>query len=225
MDGSNFYTSSQWRKIRERKIVESGGVCSRCHHVFVDTSKLIVHHKDYLKEGDFNNPEKLYSDDNLEVICLSCHNEEHDRFNNRKSVYIVFGPPLSGKSTFVKENKERDDIIVDMDRLYSAVTMNEMYDKPDSLRFNLFAIVEDLIDQIKRRYGKWKNAWIVGGYANLYTREDLAKRLGATCILMDVSKEECLKRLDNVCDYRRDHKDKWASYIEKWFTEYSPHKF
>lgn len=225
MDGSNFYTCSTWRAVRARKIAESDGICSRCGRVFNDTSKLIVHHKQYLTGDDYNNPSLAYSDDNLEVICLDCHNKEHDRFKNVKSVHIVFGPPLSGKSSFVKENKAYDDIVVDLDALSSAITYNEMYDKVNCLRFNVFALRDALYDQIYNRYGNWHTAWIVGGFPSSFDRDTLMKRFHADCILMDVSKEECLRRLDEVKDLRKEKKNEWAMFIEKWFNEYTPDDF
>lgn len=228
MDGNSFYTSKAWRGVRERKIADSGGVCARCGRVFTDTSKLIVHHKRHLKNNDYNNPEVAFADDNLEVICFNCHNEEHDRFKNIKHVYVVFGPPLSGKSTFVRENKEKDDIVVDMDRLYMAITGNDMYDKPDTLRYNVFMLHDCLLDQIKTRYpknGGWRNAWIIGGYANAWDRDALCKRVNADeCILMETSMDECLMRLETCTDVRQTKKTLWEKYIRDWFSNYIPPK-
>ena len=102
-----FYTSRTWRKFRQYVITISGGECNRCKRIFTDTSELEVHHINYLKGNDYNDPVKAYSKDNVEVICHDCHNREHGRFGHQraKEVILVYGPPLSGKSSFVKENK------------------------------------------------------------------------------------------------------------------------
>ena len=76
-----------------------------------------------------------------------------------------------------------------------------------------------LIDNIKTRYGKWNNAWVIGGYADKYKREKLAEDLGAELVFVEVSKDECLRRLEQDED-RRYRKDEWKKYIEKWFSEY-----
>ena len=73
----------------------------------------------------------------------------------------------------------RGDLVVDMDRLYEAVSMLHVYDKPNNLFGNVIGIHNLLIDNIKTRYGKWNDAWVIGGYADRYKREKLAEDLGA----------------------------------------------
>ncbi|WP_251032862.1 hypothetical protein [Bacillus sp. ISL-7] len=109
---------------------------------------------------------------------------------------------------------------MDMDRLYEAITMLPSYDKPDQLFSNVIGIHNQLIDNIKTRYGKWTNAWVIGGYADKYKREKLANDLGAEIIFCDVSKEECLRRL-NMDQDRIYRQDEWEGYINKWFEQYT----
>lgn len=37
----------------------------------------IVHHKSYINESNIFNPEVTLNFDNLELLCLDCHNKEH----------------------------------------------------------------------------------------------------------------------------------------------------
>jgi len=94
------------------------------------------------------------------------------------------------------------------------------YDKPSNLFNNVSAIQSTLIDNIKTRYGKWHNAWVIGGYADKYKRERLAEELGAEIIFIDVSKEECIARLqqDTGRQYRQ---AEWTNYIVKWFEQHT----
>ena len=39
-----------------------------------------------------------------------------------KTVHIVYGPPLAGKSTFVRENMGPDDLVFDIHRYATATT-------------------------------------------------------------------------------------------------------
>jgi hypothetical protein len=132
----------------------------------------------------------------------------------------VFGAPLAGKKSFVKQNICRGDVVVDMDRLYAAVSMLPDYDKPDNLLTNVRAIHNVLLDNIKTRYGKWNNAWIIGGYADKYKRDRLADDLGAEIIFCNTDKEECLNRLKLDTD-RQGRIKEWTEYINEWFEKFT----
>ena len=77
-----------------------------------------------------------------------------------------------------------------------------------------------MFDQIKTRYGKFKNAWVIGGYANKRDRETAAKELAAELIYMQATKEECLQRLEYCNDERQYQKEEYKKYIEKWFENF-----
>lgn len=221
-----FYTSRTWRKFRELVITRSEGMCSKCHKVFPDTSQLEVHHKKYLKNDDFNKPELAYNLDNVEVICHECHNKEHSRFgyDSPKEVILVYGPPLSGKTTFVKENKYFTDIVLDLDKLQEALTLEPVYSRNTKATTSvLFRLRDTVLDLVKVRYGSWRRAWIIGGYPNSFDRDRLIEQLRVTEIFfMDVTKEECLSRLERVSDERFTYKADWTKYIDDWFKQYTP---
>ncbi len=223
MPGNKFYTSKTWREFRSYIISKNGGICNRCGKIFTDTSKLEVHHIHYLRDEDYNNPTKTLSEDNVEVICHECHNAEHGRFVKNQEVILVFGPPLSGKTSFVQSIKNNNDLVVDMDKLQEAITLNPGYMKADAIRLNLFRIRDTLYDNIKTRYGKWKRAFIIATLASTYEREELIKQFNVReVILMETPKEECIDRLNNVKDLRSEYKEEWLSYINKWFDTYTP---
>lgn len=215
-----FYASKAWRGFREATISERGIVCQHCGLKILDG--ITVHHIDEITIDNIDdalislNPEKV-----LIVHTKGCHNEIHSRFgySSKRQVFLVYGPPLSGKTTYVNKYKQRGDLLVDMDRIYQAITGLEKFYKPNSLLSNAIAVQNTLIDNIKTRYGKWHNAWIVGGYADKYKRDRIINGLGAEPILIDTSKEECITRLE--LDEKRKNLG-WEEYIIRWFEEYTP---
>jgi len=217
----NFYASDPWIKFRFNLIVERGSKCERCKEIIANTSEIIGHHKIELTPENVHDYSISLNPKLVELLCFDCHQKEHNRFGYQaaKEVFIVYGSPFSGKKTFVRSQIRRGDLVVDMDQLYAAVTMLPFFDKPDNLLSNVRGIYNLLLDNIKTRYGKWNNAWIIGGYADRYKRERLTEDLGAELVFCDVSKEECLRRLalDEDRQYRQ---DEWRGYIEKWFDEY-----
>lgn len=219
----SFYASEKWQKFRLAIIAERGLRCEHCGDIVTKPRELTIHHIIELTPENVSDVNISLNPDNVMVVHHECHNEIHKRFGHKpeKAVYIVYGPPMSGKTSYVIENMQRGDIVVDMDRLYAAVSMLPYYDKPDNLFSNVRGIHNLLLDNIKTRYGKWNNAWIIGGYADKYKRERLANDLGAELIFCDVSKEECIKRLEFDED-RRLRSDEWEEYINKWFEQYIP---
>ncbi|MFC4389129.1 hypothetical protein ACFOZ1_15210 [Gracilibacillus marinus] len=218
----SFYTSEPWRGFRLNLIIERGNICERCGERIARAKDIIGHHKIELTSENVHDYNISLNPKLIELVCFDCHNKDHRRFGYQglKEVYLVYGPPLSGKSTFVKQQMGRGDIVVDMDRLYTAVSMLPSYDKPDNLYSNVIQIQNTLLDNIRTRYGKWHNAWVIGGYADKYKRERLADSLGAELIFLDVSKEDCLSRLKQDED-RQYRQDEWLGYIDKWFESYT----
>lgn len=222
-----FYASDVWRTFRLNLILErskkhGGVICEKCGKLIVNPIDIHAHHKKELTLDNWTDYNISFNPSNIELICHACHDKEHHRFGYKppKKIYLVYGPPLAGKKTFVKENMERGDIVVDMDKLYEALSMQTTYDKPNNLLTNVINVRTLLIDNIKTRYGKWYNAWIIGGYADKFKRERLADELGAELVYIEATKDECNARL-NVDKDRQYMTTEWKKYIDEWFDMYS----
>lgn len=204
-------------------IIERNPVCQQCSRLISNPIDCILHHKVELTAENVSDVNISLNPNNILILCHECHNRTHQRFNyqtNERYVYIVYGPPLSGKTTFVKQNMRRGDIVVDMDSLFEAVSFQSAYDKPNNILQNVRCIHDLLIDNIKTRYGKWWNAWIIGGYADKHKREQLANAVGAELVFCDISKDECITRLEQD-EGRKYCKSEWIKYIDMWFDRYS----
>lgn len=218
----SFYTGRKWVTFRLTLINERGNKCQMCGDIIPRAKDIIGHHKVELTPENVHDHNISLNPELVELVCFDCHNKEHKRFGyqGEKEVYIVYGPPMAGMEMLVRTEMERGDIVIDMDALYAAVSMLPYYDKPDNLFTNVIGIHNQLLDNIKTRYGRWHNAWIIGGYADKYKRERLADDLGAELIFCDVDKDECYNRLKQDED-RQYRQDEWRGYIDKWFASYT----
>jgi len=217
-----FYASDKWRNFRLLTINERGLKCEYCGERVAIARELTIHHKIELTPDNVHDALISLNPDNVMVVHHSCHNKIHKRnaTKTKRQVFVVYGPPMSGKSTFVAESISPGDIVIDYDRLFAALSLLDNYDKPNELLPNVRAVHSLLLDNIKTRYGKWDNAWIIGGYADKYKREKLADDLGAELIYMEIIRDECLKRLKSDC--RRSKREaEWTGYINKWFESYT----
>ncbi len=74
-----FYANSKWKRVRDAYYISKKGICERCNVVCM-SGKYQVHHKIELTLSNYTNPNIAYGVENLELLCLECHNKEHDRF-------------------------------------------------------------------------------------------------------------------------------------------------
>ena len=73
-----FYGSNRWKKCR-KKYLSLHPICERCQQLGIISKADHVHHKVYLDDATYRNPEVSLNFDNLEALCMNCHQAEHHR--------------------------------------------------------------------------------------------------------------------------------------------------
>lgn len=68
-----FYDSPAWRKTARAYKASKFGVCERCGRPY----GRIVHHRVHITRENINNADVALNWDNLELLCIDCHNREH----------------------------------------------------------------------------------------------------------------------------------------------------
>ena len=221
-----FYSSKAWVHFRaayigKRLNEDKKYMCDYCGESIDKSDDVTLHHMEELTPDNYQDTTISLNPDNIKQVHAACHNKIHKHAGSRKSrVYIVYGPPLSGKNHIVNRRSWPGDIIVDMDSLFEAISGLPIYEKPYTLLQNVLGVQSLLIEQIQTRYGRWDNAWIIGGYAEKYKREKLARDIGAEVIYTNVSRETCIERLYNDPE-RKKRGEEWEGYINKWFDTHT----
>lgn len=221
----SFYKSSEWENFRKIVISErtqlNGLIFDEITgNPILKPYDLILHHKTELTEENVNDYRISLNPENIQVVSFKTHNELHKRFGYKqcKKVFLVYGAPCSGKTTFVYNNADTKDLILDLDRLWGAVRSNKCseYEKPNELKSVIFSMRDNLLDIIKTRYGKWRNAYVIGGYPLIGERERLIDMLGVDRdIFIDTQKAVCLERA-------KIKGGEWSEYVETWFDRFTP---
>ncbi len=193
-----FYCRKDYLDLAQACKIKSGGVCAKCGGVF-DISELRAHHKVELTLDNIDDVNVTLNPDNIEVLCHDCHNAAHKRFGyavGAKHVYLVYGSPCAGKTTYVNSVATRNDLIVDLDKIHRAICICGLYDKPDATKRVAFNVRDYLLDEVRtatpRR--KWQDAYIIGTYPDRIDRDMFVQDYGAELVHIDTSKEECIKR-------------------------------
>lgn len=222
-----FYKSRKWENFVEGVRLERANadgivLCEHCGQPIIKKYDCIGHHVEELTDDNVNDVNISLNPDNIQLVHFKCHNEIHKRFGYAakqiQRVYIVYGAPCSGKSSFVADVAERGDIILNINKLWSAIRADKcnQYEKPNELKQNVFALRDTLIDMIKVRRGRWLNAYIIGGYPLQAERERLAEIIAADKIIfVDTPKEVCLLRAQTISDEQK-------NFVEDWFDRYAP---
>lgn len=222
----SFYRSDEYKKFRKVVIAERTRpdkyvYCEYCGKPIVKAYDLITHHKKELTETNVNDALISLNPELIMLLHFKCHNIIHRRFGEeaKKQVYIVYGAPFSGKTSWVMENASPNDLIVDMDSIFQMISINDRYVKNERLKSAAFEVRDKLLEIIKYRSGKWQDAYVIGGYPLLMDRKRLEQRLNAVSIFIDTPKEKCIERL-----YEDDARDlvEWSKYIYEWFDRYQP---
>lgn len=220
---SDFYRSKEWENLLvilkgERINSEGFIVCERCGKPIVKAYDCIGHHIVELTEENYNDYNISLNPQNIAFVHHRCHNKIHNKLGYaQRQVFIVYGSPLSGKSSYVKEVAVEGDLIVDIDNIWQCVSGCDRYIKPARLKSVVFGVRDKLIEDIKIRRGKWLNAYLIGGYPYKMDRERLIDSLGAREVFIDTDKPTCLERLANCGD--RDALE-WEKYINEWWLQF-----
>lgn len=67
-----FYNSKEWRMVSLQYRVDKGHRCEKCGKIGTD-----VHHKEPIQTE--SGWKRRFDTDNLELLCIACHNKEHGR--------------------------------------------------------------------------------------------------------------------------------------------------
>lgn len=221
---SEFYRSQEWQDFRKmlmmERINECGDlICGECGKPIVKAYDCIAHHIKEITFENLNDCSITLNPSNIEFLHARCHNLRHSRFGfcNVRRVFLVYGSPLSGKSTYVRERAGIHDLIIDTDKIYACISNNPLYIKSNRLFDCKEAVESALLDCVKHKRGKWINAFIVGSipYAFKAQRERFCAEYGAEEIYIDCTRDEALERLEMVQDGR--DVAEWKKYINTFF--------
>lgn len=82
-----FYKSKQWKDTRASYLSSVHGLCERCEKKGMTVPAKLVHHKQYLRPTNIDDPSITLDWRNLEALCQDCHAWEH---------HGQYGPTVEG---------------------------------------------------------------------------------------------------------------------------------
>ena len=176
-------------------------------------------------------------DENLQVLCHSCHAQKtayeeagniHGTYNPEwlmpvPSLTIVFGAPGSGKSTYVQENAEHTDTVIDMDLIRAELAGMPIYQAgPEYLRRSA-SVRNHMLSSLSRSGAP---GWLIATGQGKAQRDWWTNKLRPiNVIVMKTPLDECIRRIQ-ADDRRPDElkKQHIAAARAWWMAENSPHE-
>ena len=223
----SFYCSKEWesckRYIISQRLTDEGEILDEyTGKPIYRKYDMVFHHKIELTLANVNDASISLNPDNIMIVSHKSHNEIHKRFGfYRSKVILVHGNSCSGKSSFVRENASKDDLVFDMDSIWQMISINERYEKPNRLKNVVFALRECFLEQIKTRNGTWFNAFVITTSPYVMERKRLIDRLGVDEVVhIESTKEECLARLHENPNGR--NIEEWTKYILEYDSKFQP---
>lgn len=209
-----FYNSTAWKRLR-LMVLNEEPLCRVCQ-----AAATVVDHIKPISEGGPKTDRE-----NLQSLCKQCHDRKtanEAAFSSRRTceVILVAGPPGAGKTTYVEQQFNAGDMVVDFDRLAQALSFADVYHKPadELLAFTLAA--RDAIVQRLLRKHLVKRVWLIEQAPSTARRKTLRQAFGARVVVLKPTSQKCKERIEG--DQTRSRAKQWSRLVDDWFRKYEP---
>lgn len=234
-----FYRTEAWQTARGITLRRDNFNCQMCGARAEE-----VHHIIELIPSRMNDDNITLNPDNLISLCRDCHFKVHEQertqsiilSNKRRvkpqcregfifdeegnvvpkplKVYIVYGSPASGKTTYVINHMSEGDMVIDLDMIGQALSPSNKKTTPEAILPTAIKIRDFLYELIKKREVEADCVWVVAGLPYKEQRESLRAKLNAELIYIESTVQECLQRAMRDAD--REDKANQRRIIEYW---------
>lgn len=162
---------------------------------------------------------------NAQSLCHDCHvrkTRKEDGWNGGKEgkrVFVIYGPPGAGKSTFVENNAKKGALILDFDKLVSSITNIPTHRKPEHLLKFAWEARDAILNQLDKTEDPI-TAWIIDSGFKRSKIDEYIARYGAKVFVLETPELVCIQRVD--ADLNRDMSTDWQGLIRLWWSTYRP---
>lgn len=131
---------------------------------------------------------------------------------------IVTGPPGAGKTTWVRENMKAGEIVIDLDSIKCALFGNNDYHAQAEGIVPMLRIIRDALYRGIAQGKNCQKCYVITTECDRKKLENLQKRLNASLKVMDISRDECRKRIEN--DPSRQDKELFYRLADEWYEKW-----
>lgn len=133
----------------------------------------------------------------------------------KTNIIVVAGPPAAGKTTYVENQKDISDVVIDLDRLAIALGSDKATGHPETIQ-QFAEIIRDYAVMIATGHGylKARRVWITTEAPTMAERYALA---AMAVIVLETPAAEAIIRAKNAGRHG-DYEDR----VKTWWKQYEP---
>jgi 5-methylcytosine-specific restriction endonuclease McrA len=195
------YRCKRWEVTRQR-VLRRDILCVACGHRAATEVDHVLRAR--LVVDNFGLDE-FYSVDRLKGLCHTCHSQKTahesgwagskgtriESLSDRTNTIVVCGQPASGKSTYIEEHKQQDDLVWDYDVVMQRITGLPLH---QSLQGAIGSVLADRDNFIQATSMCERRVWIICANPSAYIVK-LLHEAGASVVTMQTPDDECQRRL------------------------------
>ncbi len=170
------------------------------------------------------NKQLFWDRDNWQGLCAPCHGRKSYKesiVGYKTQVTFITGPPSSGKTTWVKSQMRRGDLIIDLDDIFMALSCLDRYDKPDRLWTFVNVAKEAILERLIKP-SRVPRAWIISTAPDMATRQQMRIKYAARVVVMETPAEVCVKRMLEDESRPAEYSERMISLVDRWWKKYIP---
>lgn len=213
----------EWQKLRNAVMAEQGYHCQECKKSGVISRAREVDHIIPKSQGGTDDV------DNLAALCIACHSAKSQRESGgarayvlpkrmprpRKPLYVVCGPPGAGKSTYVAQNADKHDMVLDLDALAEEIHKRPLHELDRATRNALLEERNDRLIRFAEGNTIHRRCWLIAT-AGTQLQRDFWESKGAKVVVIHPGADVCIARIVEETRRPAHVKARLARAIESW---------
>lgn len=130
-------------------------------------------------------------------------------------IVVIYGAPLSGKTTYVQQRMNDEDIVYDYDAIMHAITNNTYQQYKQHVHKIVMDMRDDMITYAKQH--DTGTLYVITTFLSYKLQDDLSTHTNVQYIKMNTSLDECKERLRHST---RTDKEDVMQVIHEWYGKY-----